>query len=105
LFIVPRTAQTFKWYAARGEVVDWKEMPQDAASLVEWSRRIKEIYATGNHAPQEEYFNSLADAGPARLRALAEKYHADYLVTQFGGKFLPLPVVYHNGAYVIYKLR
>jgi hypothetical protein len=105
LFIVPRTAQTFKWYTARGEVVDWKEMPQDAASLKKWSERIEEIYATGNPPPQDHYYGSLADAGAARLRALAEKYHADYLVTQIGGELLPLPVVYHNDAYVVYKMR
>ena len=33
-FLIPRMAYTFKWYAGRGEVVNWKETPQDAASLV-----------------------------------------------------------------------
>ncbi len=80
-------------------------MPQDAASLVEWQRRIKEIYGTGKHPPQEEYYSSLADAGPARLRALADKYGADYLVTQIGGEFLPLKKVYWNDAFVIYKMK
>jgi hypothetical protein len=104
-FLVPRAACTFRWYAARGEVANWKESPQDAASLVEWWKRNQDIYATANPPPQDKYYNSLADAGAAKLRALAEKYDADYLVTQIGGEFLTLPVVYHNGAFVIYKLK
>ena len=104
-FIVPRIACTFRWYSGRGEVANWKDSPQDAASLKIWWERIQDIYATGNPPPQDKYYNSLADAGAARLRALAEKYHADYLVTQIGGELLPLPAVYQNDAFVIYKMR
>jgi len=108
-FITPRAAQTFKWYAGRGEVVNWKESPQDAASVVAWKERVRDIYATGNPPPQDYYF-SLADAGPKRLRELAEKYQADYIVTQIGAALLPLPVVYPNEAYpnkvfVVYKMK
>ena len=52
-FLIPRVAYTFKWYAGRGEVVNWKETPQDAASLVAWWKRIQDIYATGNQPPLE----------------------------------------------------
>ena len=81
-FLIPRTAFTFKWYAGRGEVVNWKETPQDAASLVLWWKRIQDIYATGNRPPLDAYYMSLADAGAPRLQELAKKYEADYLVTQ-----------------------
>ena len=103
-FIIPRAGQTFKWYAGRGEVVNWKEAPQDAVKLRAWDERIRDIYATGKPPPEDYYF-SLADAGPARLRLLAERYGADYIVTQIGGEFLPLPKVYWNDAFVVYKMR
>lgn len=44
VFLTPRHQQTFKWYAERGEVVNWKDVPQDAASLREWQRRFQEIF-------------------------------------------------------------
>jgi hypothetical protein len=104
-FLVPRIAYTFKWYAGRGEVVNWKESPQDAAGLHEWWRRIQEVYATGNRAPQDIYFGSLAERGAPRLQALAREYQADYLVTQVSIPLLPLPVVYKNDAFVVYKMK
>jgi hypothetical protein len=105
LFLVPKDACTFKWYAGRGEVVNWKEAPQDAAGVVEWRRRFQRIYATGNAPPQDVYYFSLADAGADRLRALAREYGADYLVTQVSVPMLPLPFVYKNDAFVVYKMR
>jgi hypothetical protein len=104
-FFVPRTASTFKWYSHRGEVVNWKETPQDAASLVAWWKRIQDIYATGNPPPLEKFYTSLADAGVPRLQVLAKKYEADYLVTQVSLPMLPLPVAYKNESFVVYKLR
>ncbi len=104
-FLIPRVAYTFKWYAGRGEVVNWKETPQDAASLVAWWKRIQDIYATGNQPPLEKYYMSLADAGAPKLKALAENYKADYLVTQVSFPLLPLPVEYKNASFVVYKLR
>jgi hypothetical protein len=44
VFLTPRHQQTFKWYAERGEVVNWKDVPQDAESLLEWHRRFQEIF-------------------------------------------------------------
>jgi hypothetical protein len=104
-FLIPRSAHTFKWYAARGEVVNWKEMPQDAAGLVVWWTRIQDIYATGNPPPQDKYYISLADAGAERLKLLAAKYQADYLVTQTSEPMLPMPVVYKNEAFAVYEMK
>ncbi len=104
-FLIPRTAFTFKWYAGRGEVVNWKETPQDAASLVDWWKRIRDIYATGNSPPRETFYISLADAGAPKLQELAKKYEADYLVTQLSVPLLPLPWLYKNESFVVYDLR
>ncbi len=39
VFLTPRLAQTFRWYAERAEVVNRKDIPQDAPGIVEWWRR------------------------------------------------------------------
>ena len=104
-FLIPRTAYTFKWYTGRGEVVNWKETPQDAASLKLWWQRIQDIYATGSPPPQDKYYLSLADAGTPRLQELARTYKADYLVTQVSVPMLPLRVLYKNESFVVYKMQ
>ena len=63
-FLIPRMASTFKWYAGRGEVVNWKETPQDAASLVAWWKRIQDIYATGKPPPLEKSTRRWPTPGP-----------------------------------------
>ena len=40
VFVTPMQQQTFKWYAHRAEFACWKDMPQDARSLMDWSQRI-----------------------------------------------------------------
>lgn len=41
LWLTPKYQQTFKWYAHRAEVVCWKDVPQDNASILEWYQRIQ----------------------------------------------------------------
>ena len=102
----PAPAFTFKWYAGRGEVVNWKETPQDAASLVDWWKRIQDIYATGNPPPQEKYYMSLADAGAPKLQELAKKYEADYLVTQVSrADVAAAGTCIRIESFVVYKMR
>ncbi|MFW6125108.1 MAG: DUF6798 domain-containing protein [Pirellulales bacterium] len=102
-FLTPRLAQTFKWYARRPEVVNWKEIPQDAAGIVRWWRRIRKIHAKPHARRRIRWYNSLARQGPRRLRALGRRYDADYAVT-FARPPLPLPVVLRNDRYVVYRL-
>ncbi len=40
LWFTPEFQQTFKWYAQRAEVVCWKDVPQDNASVREWYQRV-----------------------------------------------------------------
>ena len=44
--LIPRHAQSFKWYAERADVVNWKDVPQDAAGVVEWRRRMQDVFPT-----------------------------------------------------------
>ena len=45
-FLLPAMRRTFKWYTGRSDVATWKDVPQDAKSLLEWWQRIQDIYAT-----------------------------------------------------------
>jgi hypothetical protein len=72
-FLTPRAQQTFKWYAQRAEVVAWKDVPQDAAALVEWRRRFIEVYGPVG-------WRGLAAHSDEQLAALARKYDAHFIV-------------------------
>lgn len=102
-FLTPVMAQTFKWYAGRAEVVNWKEIPQDAASIVSWWNQLRDIY--GNRFDESgAEGDCLADLGAARLQELGTKYHADYVLTRRRPR-LPLEIVYENEAYAVYRLQ
>jgi hypothetical protein len=102
-FLTPDENSTFKWYAARAEVVNEKEIPQDAESIVQWWRRRRDIQYMSGTEPEERWFETLAQAGPERLIKMGQKYHAGYAITVLEPR-LPLPVVYENRAYIIYCL-
>ncbi len=75
LFITPAEQQTFKWYAERAEVACWKDVPQDAAAMVEWYQRIQDLCE-----PQKNYLAGLMAYSDEQLKSLADQYGADYLL-------------------------
>jgi hypothetical protein len=74
--LTPREQQTFKWYAGRAEVVNWKDVPQDARGLVEWKQRLADVYPR----KREHHRHDLAAFSDAELVALAQKYRAGYII-------------------------
>ena len=84
LFLTPRHQQTFKWYAQRGEVVAWKDIPQDAAGVVEWKRRIDELF------PEQLGGYDLTALGEQELLRLANKYSFRYIVIDRSRSSRPL---------------
>jgi hypothetical protein len=103
-FLTPRTAQTFKWQTGRAEVGNWKEVPQDARSLVEWWRRMNLLHASGRSAPDEPWYESLVERDAETLNELGRRYDAQYLV-DFASQRLPLEQLYENDAYMVYRLN
>jgi hypothetical protein len=107
-FITPRMACTFRWYAGRGEVVTWKDIPQNAAGIVAWWGRLTDLFAVGfaggMDQPPTHWVESLAQVGPKRLADLAEKYHADYVILELVPDVPPLPLhpLYANPSYAVY---
>lgn len=103
VFITPRYNQTFKWHTGRAEVATWKDLPQDAESIVEWYYRLKAL-----RLPPEERMTRLGPEtlvwlGTERLRQAGEDYGASYLLTVDSGD-LDFPVLYRNETYAVYEL-
>ena len=106
LFLTPRRQQTFKWYAQRKEVVSWKDIPQDAAGIVDWWERFGEVHA---HSLS---LGGLAARSDEELRELAEKYGADYVIIDrtFARRPIGLKKVYprwpaQNETYAVYRFE
>jgi hypothetical protein len=104
VFLTPRHQQTFKWYAERAEVVNWKDVPQDATSLREWSRRFQEIFPPrlGSTRVTIQY---------ASLRQYRAQYGVRYLIVdqRVVGRNLPLVRIYPtsyetNDTFAVYEM-
>ncbi len=74
VWLTPRHQQTFKWYSGRAEVVNWKDIPQDARSVVQWWERYQEVY------PREVVRYGLVAHGESGLRRLAVRYGARWIL-------------------------
>ena len=106
VFITPLYANTFKWYTGRAEVATWKDMPQDAMSVVEWWRRINDMYATGSQNPNDRWRNSIAELGWQRLNELGTRYGANIVIIELtpNAPRLNVQPLYENKTYAVYRL-
>jgi hypothetical protein len=104
IFLTPRHQQTFKWYAHRAEVVNWKDVPQDAASLKEWFHRFEDVFPArlGTVRVTIRY---------ADLRRYRTQYGARFMIVdrRITGPNLPLVQLYPiageaNKTYAVYEL-
>ncbi len=102
LFLVPRHAQSFKWYAGRSDLVTWKDVPQSADALLTWRERYFDVHWHYNEEKKYVAYGSLASQGTERMRELTERYQFDYVLTVEYPPLL-LPVVYANNYYTIYS--
>ena len=104
-FLTPRGAASFTWRTGLPEVVAWKNSPQDAASLLEWRRRIVACFShDGGLAGLER---STAALGAERMRKVAERYAADHAIVPLdvaGIDALPFERLYANEAYGVFRL-
>lgn len=75
-FITPRAQQTFKWYAGRAEIVNWKDVPQDAEGLVAWKENLDILYPRDRKHRAE----GLAAESDENLAMLGRYYGAQFIV-------------------------
>jgi hypothetical protein len=104
LFLTPRLNHSFKWRAGRSEVVSRKDIPQDTGGILEWDRRIKDIYYDDAPGGLVGPIDSLGQLGTERVQELATKYGADYVLSD-RGQLLALPRAYWNEEYVVYRIE
>jgi hypothetical protein len=97
-FLTPRQGRTFKWHAQRAEVVTNKDIPQDAPAIMHWWGVQDEIFATHSGDPEKRWHRSLGLLPVERLRELADKYGAEYVVIHYrpGVPEFPLPPLYRK---------
>jgi len=95
LVLSPRAYTTFKWRAERAEFVTWKDIPQDANSLVEWRTRLNDLYG-----PDVRWVNYVEHD---RLREVCRKYKITHVVTYLEPT-LPFDEIYRNDVFVVYRV-
>jgi hypothetical protein len=96
-FLIPRAGHSFKWYASRADVASYKDVPQDAVSVVEWRRRGQELFPMVEGVEGEERMLSSPDQwGTTRARTLAKRYGASHIIARTYPP-LDLPIVYPRG--------
>ena len=62
LFLTPRAPQSFRWYSGRGEVVNYKDLPQDAVSMLQWRDRMQAVHG----APRRTACRRANGSSPSR---------------------------------------
>jgi hypothetical protein len=90
LWLTPRRQQSFKWRTARAELASWKDMPQNAAAVVEWNIRIKESY-------QYDKQKNLLPITTEKLAELQSKFGIHYVLLDMrvkGQKIPDWPLLY-----------
>jgi hypothetical protein len=107
--LIPRGAQSFKWYAQRADVANWKDIPQDAVGVVAWRRRLEDVFPTVEGPAGPTILSSPEKWGPVRALELAQRYGAKYIVAK-SDPALGLREVYATssnpmgGGYTIYEV-
>ncbi|HYO26484.1 MAG TPA: DUF6798 domain-containing protein, partial [Lacipirellulaceae bacterium] len=78
--LIPRHAQSFKWYAQRADVGNWKDVPQDAASVVAWRQRMADLFPTVATPAGQQVLGSPEQWGARRALDAAQRYGATFIV-------------------------
>ena len=109
VFLVPRRDESFKWYAKRANVSTWKEMPQDAESLVKWYETMTDCYTLPEEVKSKvnerlaQYLSFiLSTKSRSELIALQEKYGFSYIVSEERPE-LDLPILHRTDFYILYQ--
>jgi len=104
-FLTPRGATSFHWYTGRREVVNWKDIPQDARSILAWRERIVACFSADGSL--KSLVTSTAALGPDRLLAAARTYGADHIIVPVNAlEPFPLPSepLHVAGGYAVHRL-
>ncbi|MCA9040298.1 MAG: hypothetical protein KDA65_08135 [Planctomycetaceae bacterium] len=107
LFVTPRHTWAFTWYTGRSEYFAFKNMPQDAPSLLTWYDRYQEQQAWWDKISQasagevEKWPRQIPVEMIAEVKA---KTNANYWVLH-NSSVLPQKPIYQNKIYSVYLLN
>jgi len=111
-FWIPRDGQTFKWHARRADIGDWKNIPQDAESIVRWWQSMQDLYryknAEGNEAEDRLMTTLLLSKTEEDIASLQQRYGFDYILCAQAYEMpthSTLELVYENDVYCLYYVR
>jgi len=111
-FLVPPLAEWFRLRAERAVVFDWKAIPYQPQTTIEWFARLQAV--TNDSTPPLQWKGGL----PSRPRIAAEytalppdlvvrvarRYGADYVVRERTSAPLDLPLVFDGRTYRVYEM-
>ncbi len=90
LWLTPRRQQSFKWHTGRAELACWKDAPQNAEAIAEWSNRLADAYEFDKEKKLQPWTDE-------KLWELHAKYGIRYVLLdrRVEGQIPPLlPIVY-----------
>jgi len=121
VFLVPRGCDSFKWNTDRAEVGSWKEIPQDAMSIIDWYHRMERLYTTGKDKSEQRWNMPLVavliSKGRTRVLKECEEYHIQYIIVENPpyaiasqpkalerfNDFVKNERVYHNDQFTVFR--
>ncbi len=98
VFLTPKEAEAFKWFAERSEYVNKKDCPQDAKGIVEWNRRLRLITKWS-----EASFASDATYSADELRDLVRRTGVRFAIIRADVRY-EADLLYANETYKILRL-
>jgi hypothetical protein len=106
-FLIPPQEPSFRYFAERPVVVDWKSSPMLATDVIEWFDRIKAVTGRPNFANFRE-LEGYKDLNVAKVHALKAKYGFDYVVVHGAGARgldAAFKLAYRNSRFSVYDVR
>ena len=97
LFLTPIESDSFKWYAQRAEVVNFKDCPQDAAGIVEWNQRLQWLDRWSKAAFEDQRYSV------EELHALRRKTKAEFAMARSRVPY-EADLIYSNETFNVFRL-
>jgi hypothetical protein len=97
VFLTPLYNVGFKWFAERAEYVTWKDCPQDAAGILEWNGRRKQVTGWVRR-------RSKAGISPAALAEIRGRTRVGYLLS-IGPPPAGIEPLYSNRTFTVSAIR
>ena len=110
-FWIPRDEQTFKWHARRADIGTRKNIPQDAAAIVEWRKSMGDLFgyrnAEGVSMTDRLLTTLLNNKTDEQIAELRQRYGFNYIICAQSYEMpthSTLKMVYENDLYCLYQV-